>query len=142
MPQAKSGDTVKVHYTGKLEDGTVFDTSLSRDPLEFIIGAGSLITGFEQGVVGMTPGEWKTIEVPADEAYGPHHEEMVVVVNRNELPPNLKPEVGQRLQIRPRDGQTLVVAVTDVSESSVTLDGNHPLAGKDLTFDIQLVEIV
>jgi peptidylprolyl isomerase len=146
MPEAKNGDTVKVHYTGKLEGGTVFDTSVSRDPsrdpLEFTIGAGSVITGFEQAVIGMNPGESKTIEIPADKAYGPHHEEMVVVVNRNELPPGLKLKVGQRLQVRPSEGQTLEVSVTDVSELSVTLDGNHPLAGKDLTFDIHLVEIV
>ncbi|HID96064.1 MAG TPA: peptidylprolyl isomerase [Candidatus Latescibacteria bacterium] len=142
MAQAKNGDTVKVHYTGKLEDGTVFDTSINRDPLQFTIGGGQLIPGFEQAVVGMNPGESKTAKVPADKAYGPHLEEMVLVVDRNQFPVDLKPEVGQQLQSRQPDGRTFVVTVTDVSESSVTLDANHPLAGKDLIFDIQLIEIV
>ena len=139
--QAKDGDTVKVHYTGKLEDGTVFDTSIERDPLQFTIGEGQLIPGFEQAVVGMSPGESKTVEIPADEAYGPYREEMVLVVDRDQLPPDLQPEVGQQLQMRQEDGQIILVTVIDVSESSVTLDANHPLAGQDLTFDIQLVEI-
>ena len=142
MAQAKHGDTVKVHYTGKLEDGTVFDTSINRDPLQFTIGEGQIIPGFEQAVVGMNPGESKTTKVPADKAYGPHHKEMVLVVDRNQFPVDLKPEVGQKLQIRRTDGQTTVVTVTAVSGSSVTLDANHPLAGKDLTFDIQLIELV
>ncbi|MCW3141883.1 MAG: peptidylprolyl isomerase [Methanophagales archaeon] len=142
MAQAKPGDTVKVHYTGKLEDGTVFDTSTDRDPLQFTIGERKIIPGFEQAVVGMNPGESKTIKVPMDEAYGPHREEMVMVVDRNQLPVDLIPEVGQQLQSRQPDGQTMVVTVIGVSESSVTVDANHPLAGKDLTFDILLVEIV
>jgi FKBP-type peptidyl-prolyl cis-trans isomerase 2 len=142
MAQAKHGDTVKVHYTGKLEDGTVFDTSINRDPLQFTIGEGQIIPGFEQAVVGMNPGESKTTKVPADKAYGSHHKEEVLVVDRNQFPVDLKPEIGQKLQIRRTDGQTIVVTVTDVSESSVTLDANHPLAGKDLTFDIQLIELV
>jgi peptidylprolyl isomerase len=142
MARAKPGDTVKVHYTGKLEDGTVFDTSTDSDPLQFTIGDGQIIPGFEQAVVGMNSGESKTIKVPVDEAYGPHREEMVLVVDRNQLPADLIPEVGQQLQSRQPDGQTIVVTVTDISESSVTVDANHPLAGKDLTFDIQLIEIV
>ena len=142
MAQAKHGDTVKVHYTGKLEDGTVFDTSINRDPLQFTIGEGQIIPGFEQAVVGMNPGESKTTKVPADKAYGPHYKERVLAADRNQFPVDLKPEVGQKLQIRRTDGQTSEVTVTDVSESSVTLDANHPLAGKDLTFDIQLIEIV
>jgi len=142
MAQAKHGDTVKVHYTGKLENGTVFDTSINRDPLRFTIGEGQVIPGFEQAVVGMNPGESKTTKVPVDKAYGLHRKEMVMVVNRNQFPVHLKPEVGRRLQIRKADGRTIGVTVADVSESSVTLDANHPLAGKDLTFDIQLLEIV
>ena len=142
MAQAKHGDTVKVHYTGKLEDGMVFDTSTDLDPLQFTIGDGQIIPGFEQAVIGMNPSESKTIKIPTDEAYGPHREEMVQMVDRNQLPVDLKPEIGQQLQSRQTDGQTIVVTVTDVSESSVTVDGNPPLAGKDLTFDIQLVEIV
>jgi peptidylprolyl isomerase len=141
MAQAKNGDTVKVHYTGKLDDGTVFDTSADREPLQFTIGEGQLIPDFEQAIVGMSPGETKNIQIPSDRAYGPHHEEMVMVVNRSEFPNDLKPEVDQRLQVRQPDGQSFAVTVTDVSESKVTLDGNHPLAGKDLTFDIQLAEI-
>ena len=138
--QAKDGDTVQVHYTLKLEDGTVFETSIGGDPLQFTIGEGQLIPGFEQAVVGMSPGESKTVEIPADEAY-PYREELVLVVDRDQLPEDLQPEVGQQLQIRQPDGQTILVKVIDVSESSVTLDANLPLAGKDLTFDIELVEI-
>lgn len=142
MAQAKHGDTVKVHYTGKLDDGTVFDTSVDRDPLQFTIGEGQIIPSFEQAVLGMNPGESKTIKIPTDEAYGTHREEMVMVVDRNQLPADLNPEVGQQLQSRQPGGRTIVVTVTDVSESSVTVDANHPLAGKDLNFDIQLIEIV
>ncbi len=139
--QAEDGDTVKVHYTGKLEDGTVFDTSIGGDPLQFTIGDGQLIPGFEQAVVGMRPGESKTVKIPADDAYGPYHEELVIVIDRDQFPEDLQPEIGQQLQIRQADGQIIPVTVIDVSESSVTLDANHPLAGKDLTFDIELVEI-
>jgi peptidylprolyl isomerase len=141
MAQAKTGDTVKVHYTGKLEDNTIFDTSEGREPLQFTIGEGRLIPDFEQAVVGMKPGETKTINVPPERAYGPHLEEMVMVVNRQDIPEDLKPEVNQRLQVQQADGQACIVTVTSVSDSSVTLDGNHPLAGKQLTFDIQLAEI-
>lgn len=142
MAQAKNGDAVKVHYTGKLDDGTVFDTSVNRDPLQFTIGKGQLIPGFEQAVVGMRPGDSTTTIIQANEAYGPHREELVMVVERNQLPADLKPEVGQQLQLNRPDGQTFVVTVSDVSESTITLDANHVLAGKDLTFDIQLTEIL
>lgn len=142
MAQARQGDTVKVHYTGKLQDGTIFDTSINNEPLQFTLGEGQLIPGFEQAVIGMQPGETKTAQIPAEEAYGPHQPEMVMEVDRRQLPPNLNPEVGDQLQVRTGEGMSFVVTVTDISESSVTLDGNHPLAGKDLTFDIQLVEIV
>jgi len=142
MAEAKNGDTVKVHYTGKLDDGTVFDTSADREPLQFTIGEGQIIPDFEQAIVGMNPGESKTIQIPSDNAYGPHHKEMVMEVDRSEFPADLEPKVDQRLQVRQQDGQAFPVTVTDVSETKVTLDGNHPLAGKDLTFDIQLSEIV
>ena len=142
MAQAKNGDTVKVHYTGKLDDGTVFDTSADREPLQFTIGEGKIIPDFEQAVIGMNPGETKNVQIPSDNAYGPHLEDRVMVVDRSEFPEDLKPEVDQRLQVRQSDGQVFAVTVIDVSESKVTLDGNHPLAGKDLTFDIQLSEIV
>lgn len=142
MTQAKLGDTVKVHYTGKLDDGTVFDSSVDRDPLEFTIGSGMIIPGFEQAVVGMTPGDSKTELIPTDQAYGPHQEDMVVVVDRQQMPTEIEPEVGQQLQIQQPTGQVIPVVVTEVSGSAVTLDANHPLAGEDLTFDIELVEIV
>jgi peptidylprolyl isomerase len=141
MAQAKTGDTVKVHYTGKLDDGTVFDTSADREPMQFTIGEGQLIQDFEQAIVGMNPGESKTIQIPSERAYGARDERMVMVVGRNEFPEELEPEVDQRLQVRQQDGQVFAVTVTAVSESKVTLDANHPLAGKDLTFDIQLTEI-
>jgi len=142
MVQAKAGDMVRVHYTGKLDDGTVFDTSVDRDPLEFTIGEDQVIPGFDQGVGGMNVGESKTVRIPADEAYGLHREELLLSVDRNEMPPQLEPQVGQQLQVRQPDDQTFTVVVVEVSESKVTLDGNHPMAGKALTFDIQLVEIV
>ena len=141
MAQAKNGDTVTVHYTGKLEDGTVFDSSVDRDPLQFTLGEGLLIPGFEQAVLGMSPGESKTAAVSADQAYGPHREEMVVEIDRQEFPPHLQPEVGQQLQLPQSDGRMTRLIVTDISEQMVTLDANHPLAGRDLTFDIQLLEI-
>jgi len=142
MAQAKNGDTVKVHYSGKLDDGTLFDTSAEREPLEFTIGEGKLIPDFEQAVVGMEPGESKNIQITSDNAYGPHHEEMVMVVDRKDIPEGLDPQVNQKLQVQQQNGQSFVVTVTEVSEANVTLDGNHPLAGKDLSFDIQLMEIV
>ena len=142
MAQAKSGDTVKVHYTGKLTDNTVFDTSTDREPLQFTIGGGQLIPDFEEAVIGMNPGDSKTVEISSERAYGPHQQEMVMVVERSDFPEDLKPEVNQRLQVRQQDGQAFAVTVTDVSDDKVTLDGNHPLAGKDLVFDIQLTEIL
>ena len=142
MAQAKQGDTVKVHYTGKFEDGTVFDTSIDREPLEFTIGEGQLIPGFEKAVVGMEPGQARTTEVPAEEAYGPYNEDMLLVVEKDQFPTDVDPQVDQQLQVRQADGSTFVVRVTDVSDSEVTLDANHPLAGEDLTFEIELLEIV
>ncbi len=141
MAEARKGDTVKVHYTGKLDDGTVFDSSEGRQPLEFQLGSGSVIPGFEEAVVGMQEGESKTTQIPAEQAYGPYHDEMLLTVPRDQFPPDLDPQVGQELQLRQQDGQTFVVQVKDVSDGEVTLDANHPLAGEDLTFDIQLVEV-
>jgi len=142
VAEAKQGDTVHVHYTGKLDDGTVFDSSIDREPLEFTLGQGQVIPGFEEAVEGMNPGESKTATIAAAQAYGTHREEMVVSVNRSELPPHLDLAVGQQLEIRQPQGDSIVVRVSEVSESTVTLDANHPLAGEDLTFEIQLVEIV
>ncbi len=142
MLQAKYGDTVGVHYTGKLEDGTIFDTSVNRAPLQLTIGKGQVIPGFEHALVGMSVGESKTAKIPADNAYGPHRKEMTQIIGRDQFPKHLKPEVGQQLQDHQPDGRVIKVVVADVSESSVTLEANHPLAGKDLTFDIRLVEIL
>ena len=142
MPQAKNGDTVKIHYTGKLDDGNVFDSSMDRDPLEFKIGENQVIDGFEEAVVGMSPNENKTTTIPSDKAYGEYRDDMVLEVEKSQFPDDIDPKVGQQLELRQENGQRLVVTVTNISDSAVTLDANHPLAGKDLTFDIQLVEIV
>ena len=142
MTQAKKGDNVKVHYTGKLNDGTVFDTSKDRHPLQFIIGEGRIIAGFEEAVVGMNRGEAKTETIPPDKGYGPRRDDMVVTVERKQLPTDMDPAVGQRLELTQTDDQKLLVTITDVTESNITLDANHPLAGQDLTFEIELVDIV
>ncbi|MBE9169986.1 peptidylprolyl isomerase [Pleurocapsales cyanobacterium LEGE 06147] len=141
MTQAELGKTVKVHYTGKLDDGTVFDSTASRDPLQFALGNGNVIPGFEQAVVGMSPGDSKTTTIPADQAYGPHRPELVMVVERQQMPADLSVQVGQPLQIRQTNGQTIPVIVSQISDSKITLDANHPLAGQDLTFEIELVEV-
>lgn len=141
MTEAKIGSNVKVHYIGKLEDGTEFDSSKNRDPLQFTIGQGQLIPGFEEAVIGMSPGETKTTTIPADQAYGPHYQEMVVEVPHSQFPANINPQIGQELEIRQAD-RTISVIVTEVSQAGITLDANHPLAGQDLVFEIQMVEIV
>jgi len=141
MATAKNGDTVKVHYTGKLNDGTVFDSSKDRDPLEFKLGEGQIIPGFEEAVVGMNPGDSKTAVIPEERAYGPHRDEMVMTVDRGRLPGDIDPQVGQQLTVSQPKGDSFNVVVTEVTDDKVTLDGNHPLAGKELTFEIQLVEI-
>lgn len=141
MAQAKNGDTVKVHYTGKLEDGMVFDSSENREPLEFTIGEGKIIPGFEQAIIGMSPGESKTEKIPADQAFGPYREELIHEVDRQQIPEDVELKVGKRLQFRHANGRATQALVTDVSESKVTLDANHPLARSDLVFDIQLLEI-
>ncbi len=142
MAKAKSGDTVNVHYTGKLDDGTIFDTSTDGEPMQFTIGDEQVIPGFEQAVIGMEPGESKTTTIPCEEAYGPHHPEMIIEVDRGRLPEGAEPEVNQRFQVSQPDGQTFMVRVTEVSETQVKMDANHPLAGQNLTFDIQLAGIV
>ncbi len=142
MTQVKDGDTVKIHYTGRLDDGTTFDTSADNDPLEFTVGSHDVIAGMESAVVGMEPGDEKTITIPSDEAYGPYHDEMVVVVDRSEFPEEMAIEVDQQLSVMLEDDQSIIVTVTEITDDGVTLDANHPLAGEDLTFDIQLVEIV
>ncbi len=142
MACAKNGDTVKIHYTGKLQDGTLFDTSKDREPLQFTIGKSRIIAGFEQAVIGMNTGESKTVTIPVDQAYGAHKPEMVVTVDKKELPAGLNPVLGQQLQVSQDENNSIVVSVTNITETHVTLDANHPLAGKDLVFDINLVEIL
>ena len=138
MSQVKNGDTVKVHYTGTLADGTVFDSSLEREPLEFTLGEGQLIPGFEKTVLGMSAGESRTVTIPAEEAYGPYREEMVLEVPRTQLPADMQPQVGMQLQVGEEQGEGMLVQITQVTDTNITLDANHPLAGKDLTFNIQL----
>ena len=141
MAQVKDGDTVKVHYTGTLEDGTVFDSSREREPLEFTLGGGMLIPGFEKAVVDMSVGDSTTVTIPADEAYGQRNDEMVIDVAKDQVPEHITPEVGMLLQLE-SEGGVMEVVITEVKDDSITLDANHPLAGKDLTFEIELVEIV
>jgi len=139
---AKTGDTVQVNYTGKLADGTVFDSSEGREPYEFNLGAGQAIPGFDKAILGMKVGEKKTVTIPSDEAYGPHFDDMVVEVPREKLPSNIEPKVGQMLEATRPDGEKIGFIITNVSDNgTVTLDANHPLTGKDLTFDIELVKI-
>lgn len=142
MAQAKQGDTVKIHYTGRLDDGTVFDSSVDRDPLEFQLGARQVIIGFENAVMGMNINESKTVTIPSEEAYGPRRDEMLLKVPKDQFPPHIQPEVGQQLQLQQPDGGMFIVVIAEVGLDNVTLDANHPLAGKALTFDIELVEIV
>lgn len=141
MAQAKTGDTVHIHYTGRLADGTVFDTSQDREPLSFTLGEGRVIPGFEEAVAGMEPGESKVTEIPSTEAYGPRRPEMEMSVPRTQLPDGLDPQVGQQLQMQTAEGQAFPVRVTGTSDETIELDANHPLAGEDLTFDIQLVKV-
>ncbi len=141
MSQAKSGDTVKIHYTGTLDDGTQFDSSQGRDPLEFEVGSGQVIPGFEKAVEGMTVGDSKSVRIEADDAYGPRHEQLVQEVERSLLPDDLNPETGMALQSSSPDGQITQFMVTGVTDETVTVDANHPLAGQALSFDIELVDI-
>ncbi len=141
MSKVKEGDTVKVHYTGTLTDGTVFDTSEEREPLEFTLGQGQLIPGFEKAVVGMNVGDSTEVEISSDDAYGESREDLVISVPKDQLPDDVEPQVGMQLQVNQQDGQPIPVRITDVGEENLTLDANHPLAGQDLKFEIELVEI-
>jgi peptidylprolyl isomerase len=142
MAQAKTGDSVRVHYTGTFDDGTVFDTSAEREPLEFTVGSGMVIAGFDVAITGMEPGQKKTVNIPAEEAYGPRSEELVAEIGRDRLPTDMVLEIGQQLQVGLADGEQAVVLIVDLSETTVTLDANHPMAGMDLNFDLELVEIL
>jgi len=141
MATAEKGSTVKVHYTGKLEDGTIFDSSKERAPLEFTIGEGTVIPGFEAAVIGMQTGESKSATLPPEEAYGERRSDRLLTVDREQLPDDLDPEVGQQLELKQPDGRKVPVTVARVSDSDVTLDANHPLAGRELAFEMELVEI-
>jgi peptidylprolyl isomerase len=141
MAAAKSGDSVKIHYTGKLDDGTVFDSSSGREPLGFTIGSGQVIPGFEEAVIGMRQGEAKQVTIPVDKAYGQRNEELLMPFPRNQVPPDINPEVGQKLQLSGPNGEPVMVTVAEITEEHIVLDANPPLAGKDLIFDIELVEI-
>ena len=143
MTQAKNGNTVKVHYTGRLEDGTQFDSSSGRDPLEFTLGTGQIIPGFEQAVEGMAEGESKTVTIGSDQAYGPRNEQAVQDMPKAMLPEEVRTNlrIGMQLQATNAEGRPMILTVAGVSEDNVTLDANHPLAGKDLVFELELVEI-
>lgn len=142
MRQAKQGDTVKVHYTGRLEDGTVFDSSREREALDVTLGSGQLIGGFEDALMGMSVGETKKLKIISDEAYGPRREELVIHVEKEKFPPHIAPEKGLLLSLKGPQEQEIQAVITEISEKSVILDANHPLAGEDLTFDIELSDIV
>lgn len=141
MERAKYGDKVKVHYTGKLTNGKVFDSSIDRNPMVFTIGQEQMIPDFEQAFIGMRPGESKRISIDSDKAFGPYREDLVSRIIPENISPQLEPKVGQRMEASRRNGQKVVVTITSVTESGVTIDANHPLAGEDLTFDLKLIEI-
>jgi FKBP-type peptidyl-prolyl cis-trans isomerase 2 len=142
MQQVKSGDKVKVHYHGRLTDGTVFDSSQGRDPLEFEVGNGMVIKGFDNGVLGMVVGDKRTIEIPVDDAYGPEDPQMIMDFPVDRFPQDMKPEVGMQLNMSNGSGQNFPVVIREVKDDTVILDANHPLAGEDLIFDLELVEII
>lgn len=142
MQTVKSGDTVKVHYHGRLEDGSTFDSSEGREPLEFEVGSGMVIKGFDDGVLGMVTGDKRTINISVDEAYGPKNPEMLVEFPKSNFPPDMVPEVGMRLNMTSGNGEVIPVIIAGIEEDKVMLDANHPLAGEPLVFDIELVEII
>ena len=141
MSQAKPGDTVKIHYTGTLDDGTQFDSSSGRDPLQFTLGSGQVIPGFDKAVEGMAVGDSKSVNIPPEDAYGQRHDQMIQDVPKTALPDDLEPVEGMALQAQGQDGQVINLTVTAVSDDSITVDGNHPLAGQALNFSIELVDI-
>ncbi|WP_204113401.1 FKBP-type peptidyl-prolyl cis-trans isomerase [Shimia biformata] len=141
MTVAKSGDTVRIHYTGTLSDGSVFDSSEGRDPLEFTLGSGQVIPGFDAGVTGMSVGDKKTVEIPCADAYGEKNPDAQQDVPRAQIPAEIPLELGIQLQMQAPTGQVIPVTVVALTDETVTLDANHPLAGKDLTFALELVEI-
>ncbi len=141
MAGAKKGDRVKVFYVGRLADGSIFDTSEGQVPLEFVVGCNEVICGFDQAVLGMAPGEFKTVTLSEGEAYGPHQEEKVAEVGRTDVPDHLQLEVGNHLELTREDGEPIIVKIVALDDTRVILDANHPLAGQELTFEIRLLEI-
>jgi peptidylprolyl isomerase len=141
MKEAQVGDLVSVHYTGKLKNGEVFDSSKERDPLEFTLGSKELLAGFEDGVVGMKPGETKSVMLEPENAFGDRREDLLLKLPKKEFPQNITPSVGLQLTLSNASGNQMTVVITEVGEDSVTLDGNHPLSGQTVVFDIELVEI-
>jgi peptidylprolyl isomerase len=138
----KLGDTVRVHYTGTLVDGIVFDSSTDRDPLEFVLGKEQVIKGFENAVVGMAVGEHRSVEIPSVDAYGLYRDELIAEIDRASLPQDVEPEIGVQLQVASENGECVIMRIIGINEKNVTLDANHPLAGQILTFNIELVEIL
>ncbi len=141
MSKAKAGDTVKVHYTGTLEDGTVFDTSREREPFEFKLGEGTVIPGFDEAVTGLEVGESTTISIEPEDAYGEVRDDLMLPVPREQVPDNMEPEVGMQVQLQTQSGQQVIARIVHVDDDKIMLDANHPLAGKTLSFDIELLEI-
>lgn len=141
MTVAEHGNTVKIHYTGTLDNGSVFDTSAGREPLEFTLGGGQVIAGFDEAVAGMAVGEKKNVTVPVDKAYGPRNEELVIAAPKEHVPADINPEVGQQLQMGSPNGELVVVTVVEITDTHIKLDANPPLAGQDLNFDIELVAV-
>ena len=147
MAQAKAGDTVRVHYEGQLSDGTIFDSSLEREPIEFILGQDTVIPGFEQAVIGMEVGESKDVSIPPEEGFGDYSEDLVVNIEKTILPPDINPELGMQLEVSSEEVSSeeetpRVFTIADIAEDSITLDGNHPLAGAEIAFKIELLEIL
>jgi peptidylprolyl isomerase len=142
MKKASAGDRVKVHYSGFLDDGTIFDSSLKRDPLEFTLGTGMVIPGFEKAILGMGVGEDKTVQIEATDGYGAYNSDLIAEVPRSMLPVDITPEVGLQLNVRTHDGTQKIVTIAEIKDQSLILDANHVLAGKDLIFEIKLVDIV
>jgi peptidylprolyl isomerase len=143
MAQAKAGDKVRVHYEGQLSDGTIFDSSLEREPIEFILGQDTVIPGFEQAVLGMEAGESKDVSVPPEDGFGEYSEDLVVNIEKSMLPPDINPELGMQLEVSSEEEESpRVFTIADIAEDSLTLDGNHPLAGEEIAFKIELLEIL
>lgn len=142
MQQVKEGDVVRVHYTGKLTDGEQFDSSVGREPLEFTVGAGQMIKGFDDAMPGMSVGDKKTINIPPEHAYGEKNEQAIIEFPKENVPPEMKLEIGMQLQLKDQEGRPFPVTVSDIREDAVILDANHSLAGKELVFDIELMEIL